>query len=526
MSDSPTDDLFSQIDDLLQSDPEKVSISPQVKAKLQAKLTGNAKTKKTNKPTTKASAKPTTKAPVKSSTKTPETALPGRSKVKRISPIPLPGKVGILSDNRKLTNKGKESLRARWSVERSGESRDGFMKGLIDTAREKFGAERVFGSRADLEQLAVGIPMPSLALEYLLANDIFPIDSVVMLAGSWGCCKSALSYEIFRWFYDLSGMAIHIDTENKFDADFACDIMQIDKPGPDDQPPIISNRADSLETMQQILTHYLVQVQKMLIGTKEAPGPGKSIPCCFCIDSLAGAASEESQEKILKEGNANRAHPIAALKNTGYLVGIKKQFQNWPFTLLVVNHLKEKTDEMGNTREYTLGGQSFNFHESFELRNSIWHKRFNNSQWEGIGVRIQCAKNSFGPTGRTIKTRFLWWTEDDPETGEPRDRFLWDWNWTLVNLLFQLDGKEKARLIARDIVVKTQNPKGDLECMANIRALGMGPDEYLPYQEVGQMIQDNEDVSRRIRAALNIKVRRKLIRPYDEIIEDYRKSAE
>ena len=395
------------------------------------------------------------------------------------------------------------------------------MQGLLEAGRSKFGAERVFGSRKELEQLAIGIPTPSLAFEYLIANDVFPLSSVMMLAGSWGSCKSALSYEFFRWFYELSGLAVHIDTENKFDAEFACDIMGVDR----DATPIISNRANSVEQMQDLLTHYLMETQKMLIGSKEEPGPGKTVPCCFCIDSLAAATSEEIQEKITKEGHANRAHPVNALKNTHYLAGIKKQFENWPFTLLVVNHLKEKIDDMGNTQQYTLGGQSFNFHESFEIRNSIWKAKFKNAQFEGVGVRLHCAKNSFGPTGRKIKTRFLWWIEDDATTGEPRDVFLWDWNWAICTLLNEMDGIQKQRLLDRDLGIKCKSPAADVECLANFRAVGMGKDEYLPFQEVGQMIQDNPAVCKQIREALNIKQRYRLDRPYDDLINKYKESA-
>lgn len=264
----------------------------------------------------------------------------------------------------------------------------------------------------------------------------------------------------------------------------------------------------------------------MLIGTKENPGPGKTVPCVVAIDSLAGATSTEIQEKILKEGNANRTHPVNALKNTIYLTGIKKQFENWPFTLLVVNHLKEKTDDMGNTHHYTLGGQSFNFHESFELQNRVWKSKFKNAQFEGIGIRIHCAKNSFGPTGRNIKTRFLWWIEDDPETGEPHDVFLWDWNWALCTLLNEMEGIQKQRLKDRDLVITCKSPKADIECLANFPAIGMGKKEFLPFQEVGQLIQENEEVCDRIRDALNIKRRYVLDRPYDEIVQQHLEDAE
>lgn len=421
----------------------------------------------------------------------------------------------------KLTKKGQESLRKRWSAENSGNARSAMMQGLMNSARDKFGDERVFTGRKELDMLAIGIPTPSLAFEYLIANDVFPLSSMLMLAGSWGSCKSALSYEFFRWFYELSGMAVHIDTEDKFDAEFACDIMRV----PSGVTPIISNRAESVEQMQQILTHYVKDIKKVLLGTKEDPGPQKTLPCVFCIDSLAGAPSEEIKEKILKEGNAGRAHPISALKNSHYLPVIKKEIENWPFTLLVINHLKEKLDEMGNLHQYTLGGQSFNFHESFEIRNTVWKSKFKNSQFEGIGIRLSCAKNSFGPTGRRIKTRFLWWVDDDEDTGRPRDVFLWDWNWSICTLLNEMDGIQKQRLKARDLVITCKSPSADVECLANFPAVGMSKGEFLPFQEVGQLIQDNEEVCNRIRDALNIKRRYTLDRDMDEIREGYRNEA-
>jgi len=448
--------------------------------------------------------------------------LKNEAKEKPVETTEPKKKTASLSGGVKLTNKTKSSVRSRWSEENSGESRDSMMIKLRSNARDKFGADRVFVTREDLGKLAIGIPTPSLAFEYLVANDVFPLASVVMLAGSWGSCKSALSYEFFRWFYEQKGMAIHIDTEDKFDADFACDIMRVGQ----NVVPFISNRANSLENMQKILTFHLGEMQSLLLGTAADPGPGKTRPVCFCIDSLAGATSEEIQEKIIKEGSAGRTHPVNALKNTIYLSGIKKEFENWPFTLLIVNHLKEKLDDRGNAHQYTLGGQSYNFHESLELRNSIWRTKFKNQQFEGLGVKIQCAKNSFGPTGRSLKTRFLWWIEDDPITGSPRDVFLWDWNWALCTLLNEMDGMHKNRLTDRDLTIKCKSPAADVECLANFRAVGMGKDEYLPFQEVGQLIQDNPKVCDSIRDALNIKRRYRLDKPYDTIVEEHVKSLE
>ncbi len=156
----------------------------------------------------------------------------------------------------------------------------------------------------------------------------------------------------------------------------------------------------------------------------------------------------------------------------------------------------------------------------------MWKSKFKNAQFEGIGIRLHCAKNSFGPTGRKIKTRFLWWIEDNPETGEPRDVFLWDWNWAICTLLNEMDGIQKQRLTDRDLIIKCKSPAADVECLANFRAVGMGKEEYLPFQEVGQLIQDNPEVCARIRDALNIKKRYQLDRPYDDLISKFKESAD
>ena len=89
-----------------------------------------------------------------------------------------------------------------------------------------------------------------------------------------------------------------------------------------------------------------------------------------------------------------------------------------------------------------------------------------------------------------------------------------------------MDGIQRNRLIERDLMIKCKSPAADIECLANFRAVGMGKDEYLPFQEVGQLIQNNAEVSSRIRDALNIKKRYKLDRPYDDLVAKHLENAD
>ena len=435
----------------------------------------------------------------------------------------LADKLAIFHDPRKLTKAGKAALDAQWSGNNRSNARNGLMKAFTAVAKEKFGATKVFGSRKELDQLCVGIPTPSLPIEYVLANDVLPF-ALIMLAGSWGSCKSSLLFEFFRWVYELNGLPFHIDAEHKFDADFACRIMR----SPHDVVPFVSNRCNSTEEWQEMFTHYVAEVKRVLTGTKQEPGPGPTIPVAIGLDSLAAGLSQELQDKVVQEGHADRAHPIDALKNKNYLNAIIPQLTNFPFMILVVNHLKTKKDDRGIEHSYTLGGENVNFRESIGLNLSVWRSKFKNSQFEGIGVKIACSKNSFGPTHRWIKTRFLWWHEQDPTTGQFIQQVTWDWDWSICSLLHEAEGIAKNRLKAMGLDIKVKSPAADVECLANMVALGMGKEEYLPWQEVGQMIHSNPEICSKIREALDIKARPKLINGLSlaDIHNDYRAEAE
>ena len=481
----------------------------QMKEPSKTKAEGKTSAKKRGRPKSSAS------SPVE----TKKTAKTKKAKVSAVETPQKDKKVLEFIDTRNLTKQGKASVIEQWEASNRGNTRNSLMNSLMQSAQEKFGAGKVFGTRTALDQLVIGIPIPALPFEYILANDVFPLQIVMMLAGSWGSCKSALSYEIFRWFYENSGITVHIDAEDKFDADFACQIMRV----ANDVIPIISNQATSLEESQKLITYYIDAIKKMLIGNKENPGPGARVPCCLCLDSVAGNTSETTQKKILDEGFAGKSYAVEALSLAKFLPTIKSTFTNFPFTLLLINHAKEKNDEMGNKHVYTLGGGALNFHESFEIHNSVWKSGYNNTQFEGVGITLKCVKNSFGPTGRRARTRFIWWQEEDPETGNVIEHKLWDWNWAICDLFVNTTNLNKKRLKDRDLILNVKAPTADIECMANMPALGMGKNEYLTFQEVGQMIHENEEISNRIRDALGIKRRYVLdgSKTYEDIVNEH-----
>ena len=412
------------------------------------------------------------------------------------------------SKDHRLSKVKRDKLRESWNAANRSTSLDSMMDGMMEVAKTKFNAESVFGGDDDMSAVVVGIPLPSLALEYVTGNSVWPLSSVCQIAGRWGTCKSTLAYDIFRWFYEYGGRSICLDTESKFNPELCRSIMR----SGEDSRAFHYNRCKSVEDWQDRLTFYVKEWKKILIGTKEQPGPGKGVPVVFSLDRLAGASSEEVQEKILKEGHAERMHPVNALKNSIYLSGIRSEFDYWPFSLVIVNHLKNRVDDTGRSDDYTPGSERYNFIESYELRTSVWTRKIQNSQFEGIGIRIQCAKNSLAPTGRRIRTRMLWWSDFD-DNGEKIDDYrIWDWNWATVAMLYDLQtnsrGPEGARLKKLGWKMDFKSPSADIDCLASSPNLGMKKGEWLRWGEVGEMIHSNPEVMALLRKALSIEVRR------------------
>jgi hypothetical protein len=419
-----------------------------------------------------------------------------------------PADHAYVSKDHKISKQRQSKLRESWNAANRSTTLDSMMDGMMEVAKTKFNAESVFGSSEDMSAVVVGIPLPSLSMEYLTGNSVWPLSSLTQLAGRWGTCKSSLAYDIFRWFYECGGRSICLDTESKFSPELCRSIMR----SGDDSRAFHYNRCKSVEDWQDRLTFYVREWKKLLIGTKEVPGPGKVVPVVFAIDSLAGASSEEVQEKILKEGHASRMHPINALKNSIYLSGIRSEFDYWPFSLVIVNHLKERTDDSGRSSDYTPGGERFNFIETYEIHTSLWSKRIANSQFEGVGVRLTCTKNSLAPTNRRIRTRLLWWSDFDDDGEKTGDYRTWDWNWSTVAMLYDLQtnsrGPEGARLKKLGWNMEFKSPSADIECMASSPLLGMKKGEFLPWPEMGELIHSNPEVMTLLRKALGVEMRR------------------
>lgn len=426
---------------------------------------------------------------------------------------------------KKKAPKGKAAARVAAWYDDPGTNLDQFFAAQAAMARAKFGHSGVYlGSES--ESLVIGIPTPSFVFEYVIAQDCFPLGLVYQIVAKHGTGKSGLVAEFGRWFSLAKGGLTLCENETKFNSFWYSAIM-----GQRAYSRMPLHRCDSVESWQEHLTTAVRNMQTAMLGTKEDPGPGKIFPALFAVDSIMGKMSRENQEKILgkkgKKGKLGttgqgfadpRSYPIEAGSITKYMRTFPQLIDNWPFALVMVNHLRIKKDDMGNTERNKTGGEQVNFQESFELELKKLggpKKKIQCKQFEGVSLELSCEKNSFGATGRRAETRLIWWHEED-ENGAMVQRTQWDWDWATVRLLDRLLRGENQSTYYRDrlkdIGFHLECPEqGDADNKAWSKSLGMTAKDAKSWSEVGRDIRDDEELLAKLRDALGI-ARRPILR--------------
>lgn len=421
-------------------------------------------------------------------------------------------------DSRKLSKANKANL-AGWKTAQRGKLQDKFFRRQAEEARKKYGNSSVFiGSSTNT--LVVGIPCPALAFEYVIAQDCFPLGLVMQIVAVHGIGKSAMLAEFGRWFNLAGGGMILAENETKFNPHWYSSIL-----GHEFYDRMQLYRCSSVEDWQTKLTHAVQTMKRDMKGTKEAPGPGPIFPVLYGVDSIMGKMSEENQEKILGEMGAKgergttgtgyaapRSYPIEAGSITKYMRTIPQELDSWPFSLVLINHLRNKKDDSGNAERSKTGGEQVNFQESFELelkKLGGHKKKIETKQFEGVPLLLTCEKNSFGPTHRQAQLRLIWWHEDNPETGHPDQVTRWDWDWSTTQLLLSQTAGEKANVYIKNRLadigfhIKSESG-GDTDNSAWSKTLGMSKDDAVSYTELGAMIREDVALMDKLRDALCI----------------------
>ena len=428
----------------------------------------------------------------------------------------------------------KKVRERREAIQGSPSQLDSFFEGQLEERRRQGNANDVF-TLGQGSQVIIGIRAP-LAFEYLIAQDVFPLGLVLHLTGEEKSNKTSLLYEFFRWFRRSGGGGFLFQNESKFSPEL---LQSIVCPGESRQVAIVEH-TQAMEDWQEKLSWWVKREQKALDGTTQDPGPGRVIPMCFGVDSIAGKSTRAAQKDVASTGHGGKRFPDLAQGITDYMKGFVHELEDFPFALVLVNHVKQGMDEAGNAVRRTSGGKAVPYQESIELECSVKKSNITSAGtgevdeegnvdegWDGMQLSIKCVRNSLGAHGRRIDTRMLWWQEED-ENGDWYQVTQWDWGWSLVWLLHNIftyqKGRMARRLKERGVHIEALRVS-DVENLAYSKNLGMSRDDAVSWSRLGRMIEQDEDLSNRIRDALAIHERRLLVGDMHEQLEQEREQA-
>ncbi len=345
----------------------------------------------------------------------------------------------------------------------------------------------------------IGVPLPSLAMEYIIQNTVWPCERVAQIVGREGTCKSFLTFEIARWFHKLGGGAYLFENESKYSPEAAMSVLGYDEEVLGYIP------CDNLEDWQAKMQFFVAETKKNMKGpSKKEKGPGKVYPMLYILDSLMGKLSAESMQAIETDGFAKRMHPLEAMKVTSFLKTAPSLLQRWPFALVVTNHLKKKTSTSGGPPERSkAGGVHIDFQETFELQlNRCAKFHIKTTKYEGVALEMRCYKNSLGTTGRRMLVDVHWWNAPDPKTGRMRQITKWQWHAATTRLLLGMQTGE----LGEPIKAVCDLRKGTGNCVYSKKLKAIK--KPISFHEAGLRIHKDKEMKRKLRNLLGIKTRK------------------
>lgn len=400
---------------------------------------------------------------------------------------------------------------------------DRAMGNLQRTLMNEKGSSNLIDNQKQAE--LVGLPIPSLMLQYVLGTSVLPLSRIFQIVGEEGSCKSSFLYEIMRWFCVYGGVSIIGENENKDAKDLREAILQHD-------PRFISRVATfptkCVEDWQTLVTRTVQSNKEVMIGTKGVPGTGKTYPVLLGIDSIKGTGLRSAIQKIMDEGFASLEFPKMAAVITQFMQTVPDQIGGFPFLIVGTNHLKPSVNQVNPNIpvENVPGGKSIKFMETYEIKMEKLGY-IDKSSREGVRLRFRCRKSATGPTKRFGDANFVWEyvTEEvpvvddagrpvvDAETGEQElsekmiQHAWWDWFEADIEFLLSwLTDYRKKITFGKELmkIVDLQEHTSTKGKTVSSKALKVSADKPVTFTEAGRLLHNRPDLIQKLRNKLGI----------------------
>jgi hypothetical protein len=365
---------------------------------------------------------------------------------------------------------------ARPKKKASGSSTAEAYLGLLHGAQQQFGESSVYSGEV-LSERHIGLPLQSLALEYLFGSDKLILGKSYGIAGPPESFKSSLQLDFMRHICSFTGSGYLVESEGeKISAPLAksmCGQMS---------QRITIHPVDSVDEAQRALTFAIEYGKKNF--------PDRNFLIAIGLDSLSGSSTEERGDKIRKEGAAQRDYSSEALLWTQWLKTYASKIAGWPITLMYVNHEKPKIDGQTSHEKTKSGGLAQDFHATVYL--SIRRiKESRGATCTLTWLRLRSEKNSFGEHRRAIDTLFVY------DHSGPTAKMYFDWDHATAELLVQHKNAVKDII---EVTASTENMAA-LTRSFSCRQLGL---TAVPGVELGTAVHSNEELLSDLRRRLGI----------------------
>jgi len=314
------------------------------------------------------------------------------------------------------------------------------LTGMMAASRKELGEESgILFAGEDMEAMVVGLPLPSVALMWLLDSNVLPLGKIIGLAGFPQSQKSALGFEIARWFTDCGGYTKLVECE-----------------GAKVSPTLLRSIVGSGTNRVMIAACPHIDAARkhtvMALNYLKEHDKKKTVPFLVLLDSLTGASTEENSGKLMdaSEDFGGRGFPVAALFYSEFLKTLSSELVGWPHSFVFVAHLKTRPNAMpGLPPSKTMpGGAAPMFHSSYVF----WIDRIGSEQrmTHRVGgkvisrptdvrrISITCHKNSLGTDARSITVDFAWHHVNGVQTS------YFDWDTSTTRLLASMQDAETS----------------------------------------------------------------------------------
>jgi hypothetical protein len=282
---------------------------------------------------------------------------------------------------------------------------------------------------------------------------------------------------------DIGGICAYIDTENKQSASLYEAIV-----GPAYMNRTMTAVAFSTEQWQEEILTAIDTVKEQF----------KDIPMAIVIDSLGGVDTQETSDRIDKEGGVNPRNTGGMIKcksHNEFFRYINKHLYMRPYSLIYINHLSDDPNSPIQGAKRKPGGTGQDYHAVMDL----WFSVVKGTPSEKLVrnfkerlLKVTVAKNSMGTSKRNIEIPYRW--ENKPVTGE------------LVKCWFDWDAAT-AMLLADD------SPSGIKNRLKSILTVTCNSNKYsckelglvaVTDTEMGEAVRNNVEMRERISDALGI----------------------